>query len=131
MDEQTRFDKTLSQSKMQEDNPVMDMKAVRKLLYKNQRKYYSNNKENIRDYAKKRRRIVLKAGDHKCDECNKAFYDKTSLNAHLKIKKHNKERYVHYKCPFEWCGYETHVKARFERHKSTRKHAKNTFPDDN
>lgn len=95
---------------------------IREILYKNQRKYYANNKVAIREYAKRKRREVLLNRTHHCDSCNKSFYDKTSLNSHLRTKKHNPELYVNYKCPFSWCNYQTRVKSRFTKHMNTRKH---------
>lgn len=105
------------------DNLDNDTKEkVMSILYKNQRKYYWKNKIAIREYSKMKRREAITKKLFQCVPCDKVFYDKTSLNGHMKIKKHNPERYIKYVCPHNNCGYTTNAKTRYNGHLNIKRH---------
>ena len=89
-----------------------------------QKKYYEKNKKTIVDNSRKYRLKSLKDKKFFCEPCKKAFYDKTSLKSHLKIKKHNPSRYVKYICPFNDCNHITKSKTAHNNHLKIKKHIK-------
>lgn len=67
--------------------------------------------QRIRDIASKK---------YYCSDCDKAFRDKSVLNAHLSGLKHNPDRLVKHTClP---CNYTTRVKANLNKHMMSVRH---------
>lgn len=97
-------------------------KIVLGALYKNQRKYYNKNKVAICEYSRVKRRGDMTDKKFYCVECDKAFYDKTSLTYHLQTKRHKPERYVKYDCPHNNCEYTTRAKSRYTKHLKIKRH---------
>lgn len=86
------------------------------------KKYYNDNKENLNKQRIENTKKTILNKVHKCEECDRGFQSKKALQRHLKIKKHNPERYVHYECPFIGCTFETKYKSSYTRHYNRKKH---------
>lgn len=82
--------------------------------------YYQRNREHLKEYSKLKKIEAINLKKFYCEDCDKAFSDKTRINNHLKIKKHNPERYVKYSC--QDCNYSTSHKPRYSLHLESKKH---------